>query len=675
MRRIFLFVACCIFFTVARAQPALSDDARSQRSVLDSLLRIVGLQHEDTNEVNALASLAYLYSSFDSAIMYGERGIALAKSLGYKKGEADCLFICGGRFGVVGNYSQSVYYILRALELFEEQNNFSGIADSKLLLQGTYREIGDINNALSYALSGAALSESNRLVSRYDYPGHHLAPLFFGEIAKTYLDRNQIDSSLIYVNKALGQNELFGGVTWNFPLYLLGRIQLSQKNFPAALKSFKTALPLAVANGFPWDTLQIFTGLAKYYLQTGKPDSTIYYSKDVIKNRSSGETSYVQETIDDLASAYKMKGEKDSAIRYIEFRDFYWDSISNNKKLQDVQSLAFNMKFKQQELASAQKRYQEQLRFYFMAAGLLIILLVAVFLWRHNRQRQKAFTILQQQKNETEQQKLKTEDALRELKDTQTQLIQSEKMASLGVLTSGIAHEIQNPLNFVNNFSEVNTELLSELDEEIKKGDIRSSKSIADEIRRNEEKINLHGRRADAIVKAMLQHARPATGSKEPADINQLAEEYLRLSYLGIRTRDKSFQCDIKTEFDPEIGNIYMIPEDIGRVLVNIFNNAFFAMKEKSRQGLHSYKPEIMVRTKKINQVVEIRVKDNGTGVPQNIREKIFQPFFTTKPPGQGTGLGLSLSYDVVRAHGGELRLESEEGRYSEFIIDLPVSG
>jgi two-component system, NtrC family, sensor kinase len=675
MKRVFMFVGYCFLFTVANAQRAGDANSPVQNAIRDSLFRIVNLQKEDTNEVKALAALARQSDSPDSGIIYGERGVVLAKLLHYKTGEAECLFMCSANFGFMGNQSQCIYYALRALELYEELKNYRGAAEAKLILQGTYRDIGDNDNALAFSLSGAELSAEHNLISLYGYPGHHLAPLYYGEIAKSYLDRNQIDSSLIYTKKALDQNELFGGVTWNFPLYLLGRIQLVQKNYPAALKTFETALPLAVTNGFPWDTLQIFTGLAKYYLQTGKPDSTIYYSKDVIRNRNTGETTYVLETIDDLASAYKMKGEKDSVIRYIEFRDFYWDSISNNKKLQDAQNLAFNMKFKQQELASAQKRYQEQLRFYFMAAGLLIILLVAVFLWRHNRQRQKAFAILQQQKNETEQQKLKTEDALRELKDTQTQLIQSEKMASLGVLTSGIAHEIQNPLNFVNNFSEVNTELLNELDDEIQKGNIKSSKSIAEEIRKNEEKINLHGKRADSIVKSMLQHSRPATGKKESANINQLTEEYLRLSYLGIRSKDKSFQANMKTDFDPEAGKIDLIPEDIGRLLVNIFNNAFYAMQEKSRSMGDSYEPELRVSTKKMGNIVEIRVKDNGTGIPQHIQEKIFQPFFTTKPPGQGTGLGLSLSYDVIKAHGGEFRLESEEGSHAEFIIDLPVSG
>ncbi len=674
MKRTGLFFFMWIIVSAASAQREAAAERARVVALRDSLSSIINLQKEDTNEVNALAEIAYLHSSPDSGLIYGERGIALARSLHDEKGEADCLYACGFLFGSLGNYSQCIYYTLRALEIFEKLQDFRAIAEVKLILQGTYRDLGDSESALAYALSGEELAESHNLISKYNFPGHRMAPLFLAEIAKTYLDMNQIDSSLFFTKKAIQQNELFQNTVWNFPLYLMGRIQLARGNYPEASKIFRQALSLAVSNHFPWDTLQIFSGLAKYYLLTGKPDSAIYYSKIVIRNRNDGETSYVLETIDDLASAYKLKGEKDSAIRYIEFRDFYWDSISSSKKLRDIQNLAFNLKLKHQESIATQKRYQEQLRFYFLAAGSLIILLVAVFLWRNVRQRQKAYALLQQQKNETEQQKLKTEKALGELKDTQTQLIQSEKMASLGVLTSGIAHEIQNPLNFVNNFSEVNTELIRELQEEMNKGNLEDAKTIADEIGKNEGKINQHGKRADAIVKAMLQHARPTTGNKEPTDINQLTEEYLRLAFLGMRTKEKSFHATIQTDFDPSIGNIDIVPGEIGRVLLNVFNNAFYAMNEMSGISSSSYEPTISVITRKLTHSVEIRVKDNGTGIPQNTQNKIFQPFFTTKSPGQGTGLGLSLSYDIIKAHGGDIKLETREGVYTEFTIILPIN-
>jgi signal transduction histidine kinase len=267
--------------------------------------------------------------------------------------------------------------------------------------------------------------------------------------------------------------------------------------------------------------------------------------------------------------------------------------------------------------------------------------------------------------------------SLEELKSTQSQLIQSEKMASLGELTAGIAHEIQNPLNFVNNFSEVNTELIDELGQEADKGNLDEVKAIAKDIKENEQKINHHGKRADAIVKGMLQHSRTSSGQKEPTDINALCDEYLRLAYHGLRAKDKSFNAKFETDFDNSIGKINIIPQDIGRVMLNLINNAFYAVAEKNASTSSAgqpYEPTVSVSTKKANGKVEIRVADNGNGIPQKVLEKIFQPFFTTKPTGQGTGLGLSLAYDIVKAHGGELKVETKEGEGSEFTVQLPLS-
>jgi len=263
---------------------------------------------------------------------------------------------------------------------------------------------------------------------------------------------------------------------------------------------------------------------------------------------------------------------------------------------------------------------------------------------------------------------------LEDLKATQAQLIQSEKMASLGELTAGIAHEIQNPLNFVNNFSEVSNELIDEMTEQLEKGNTEDAKAIANEVKMSLEKINFHGKRADGIVKSMLQHSRTSSNKKEPTDINALADEYLRLAYHGMRAKDKSFNSAMKTDYDENIGLIKIISQDIGRVILNLITNAFYAVTEKNKLKLDGYEPTITVTTKKINDKVVVRVKDNGTGISQKALEKIFQPFFTTKPTGQGTGLGLSLSYDIVtKGHGGELKVETKEGEYTEFSIILSV--
>jgi len=268
------------------------------------------------------------------------------------------------------------------------------------------------------------------------------------------------------------------------------------------------------------------------------------------------------------------------------------------------------------------------------------------------------------------------EVSLHNLEATQSQLIQSEKMASLGELTAGIAHEIQNPLNFVNNFSEVNTELLSEMKEAISKGNLQSATELANDVMGNQEKINYHGKRADGIVKSMLQHSRASTGQKELTDINMLCEEYIRLAYHGFRAKDKSFNAGpmnigIETTFDRDLPKINIVPQDIGRVMLNVINNAFYALSDKRSSGLPDYTPLLSLSTKNLSDSIEIIVRDNGSGIPESIREKIFQPFFTTKPTGKGTGLGLSLSYDIIKAHGGSMKVGSIVDD-TVFTITLP---
>lgn len=339
------------------------------------------------------------------------------------------------------------------------------------------------------------------------------------------------------------------------------------------------------------------------------------------------------------------------------------------------------------------------------AKGFAIVWLVAMFII--NRRQRKALAAEQLKAAEKEKeyqrtQELKAElerqvsertlelteqkqsllNTLNELKSTQTQLIQSEKMASLGELTAGIAHEIQNPLNFVNNFSEVSHELIDEMYSELDQGDISEAKAIAEDIKRNLEKINHHGKRADAIVKGMLLHSRNRSGIKELTNINDLADEYLRLSYHGLRAKDKKFNSDFQTNFDPDIPLLNVVPQDVGRVFLNLVNNAFYAVNERKASGEEGYEPTVNINTKKLENSVEIKVRDNGFGIPEEVLDKIFQPFFTTKPTGEGTGLGLSMSYDIItKGHGGQIKVTSKTGKglpsseaVTEFTIVLPIN-
>ncbi len=323
------------------------------------------------------------------------------------------------------------------------------------------------------------------------------------------------------------------------------------------------------------------------------------------------------------------------------------------------------------------------------AITLGIIALGGLIRWFVDIRSKRLKTVNQQLEQKVRSRTEELNRSLEELKTTQTQLIQREKMASLGELTAGIAHEIQNPLNFVNNFSEVNQELIEDLKSEILAGKTDSAIQLANDLAGNEEKINHHGKRADAIVKGMLQHSRSSAGQKEPTDVNAMADEYLRLAYHGLRAKDKSFNVTLNTEYDPAVGKLNMVSQDIGRVLLNLYNNAFFAVQTKGNTYHHSgedavadeqkkegntvYNPVVNVRTERLNGMVKITVKDNGNGIPEKIKDKIFQPFFTTKPTGQGTGLGLSLSYDIVKAHGGEIVVNSKEGEGAEFQLVFHV--
>jgi signal transduction histidine kinase len=276
---------------------------------------------------------------------------------------------------------------------------------------------------------------------------------------------------------------------------------------------------------------------------------------------------------------------------------------------------------------------------------------------------------------QVEERTVELRQSLENLKTTQTQLVQAEKMASLGELTAGIAHEIQNPLNFVNNFSDLNAELLDELQQELDNGNTEEAIKLIHDLKENEKKITHHGKRADAIVKGMLQHSRSGNGQKEPTDINALCDEYLRLAYHGLRAKDKSFNAQLDTHFDASIGKINAVPQDLGRVLLNLFTNAFYSVMQKKKQQGAEFEPVVSVHTSKSSNKVEIQVRDNGNGIPQKILDKIYQPFFTTKPTGEGTGLGLSMSYDIItKGHNGELKVESKENEGATFIIQLPIS-
>ena len=466
------------------------------------------------------------------------------------------------------------------------------------------------------------------------------------------------------------------------------RMDSLPKAFHYAYVSRRIADSISDSDGIAW----IDGILGRAFLRQGRIDSAIWFGLEGYnRSRKSGGIEFARDNAEVLGRAYAAKKDFKNAYEYYKVYIIYRDSMLNSQLSNKANVMQYNydLEKKQAEIAVLSKDRELQLyavrrqRLLLLVTiiGLFLILGIMVLLIRNNRHRRRAYALLEKQKLEIQEQRDQTNQALSELQATQAQLVQSEKMASLGELTAGIAHEIQNPLNFVNNFSDVSVELIDELREgplaRIEGPAKEECEALLGDISQNLEKISYHGRRADAIVKGMLHHSRN-NSQKELTDINALADEYMRLSYHGLRAKDKSFNAVTETSFAPGLPNIYVIPQDIGRVLLNLFTNAFYSVAEKKKRVGEGYQPTVTVTTSaatlKGRRFIEITVHDNGLGIPQRILDKIYQPFFTTKPTGQGTGLGLSMSYDIVtKSHQGEIKVDTREGEYASFIIQLPV--
>jgi len=638
----------------------------------DSLKNLLAAAKEDTTRIILLSKLCNELARFDpdSAIQLAQDGLKLAKQIHYFKGEVYLTWGLGVAWGNVGDYSTAIKLYLSNLEYVDTTNDRGLKGRYYAELTNFYRDLGDYSESLKYANKNIE-SAKEFLLPRDSC--RFCRGLFLLK-ASVYLEMRQLDSARKYIHEAFSYpitNQK--GIDAAIYTYA-ARIQAELKNYDTALQLYRQSI-----QGF-LQLKHIYRGLASTYNYMAVlfdsmklRDSALFYlHKSLAISQPKNFAKEILET-DLLLSKLYERYDTDSALYYHKQAMITKDILYNQEKQRQLLNYKFNLEFQQQEAQNAQAQYRNRIKIYALLATAGVLLAIGLILLYYNDRRKKAYALLQKQKQETDIQKAKTEQTLEELKSTQAQLIQSEKMASLGELTAGIAHEIQNPLNFVNNFSEVNKELVDELQQELKTGKVDDAIAISNDIKENEEKILHHGKRADAIVKGMLQHSRVSTGQKEPTDINALADEYLRLSYHGMRAKDKSFNATLETHFETSIEKINVVPQDIGRVLLNLFNNAFYSVMQKKKEANGPYEPTVSVCTKKLDGKVEIHVKDNGVGIPQKVVDKIFQPFFTTKPAGQGTGLGLSLSYDIIKAHGGEIKVETKESEGAEFIIQLPI--
>jgi two-component system NtrC family sensor kinase len=554
----------------------------------------------------------------------------------------------------ISRVNRNTFYLRRFLE-------FAGLA---------YALNNDIHEALNYSLKAVSVAEEARdttgLINTLSNVETDYADLKKSDSA-LYYARRELMLSIHYSKSNMRQLEAqaFGD---------MGEAMNSANQPDSSLKYFRKVLAIEKVQGESKDP-EMLNIMTKLFLKKGQPDSAAKFGLESYKLLLlTKRWDLLANACAALSKVYEGRDDKKS-LYYLKALIAANDSSRSNINSAQFQLIKDKDQQYDQELLDAREKFNGRVRLYTVAGTALVLMLIGIILWRNYRRQKQNNFLLNKQKEEIAAQRDNLGITLEKLKTTQTQLIQSEKMASLGELTAGIAHEIQNPLNFVNNFSEVNKEMIDELKEELKGGNIDEAIAIADDIGQNEEKINHHGKRADAIVKGMLEHSRTNTGQKEPTDINALADEYLRLSYHGLRAKDKNFNAELVTNFDESLLKVNLIPQDIGRVLLNLFNNAFYAVNQKKKTAGDDYKPEVEVSTSVDKTSIRISVKDNGNGIPDAITDKIMQPFFTTKPTGEGTGLGLSLAYDmVVKGHGGSIQVNSEEREGSEFIILLPTN-
>ena len=617
----------------------------------------------DTTQVSLLSDIGDQYTSvgkYDSALYYFFKSLNKAEKITEKKYSMRILSLIADLYLLQKKTEPALMFATKALKLAEEEKDPIKIYKIQSQIGLIYFNEGKYDQSLEYALKNLAImprvTEKEIIVDAYM------------RMADVYKGLSKYDSAIRYENKAIEVAKTMDNkAALAMCINNLGTIHQVNRNQEEALKNFLLAFSMIDTMQISFGKVLLLMNISGEYSNIGNLDKSLEYAKKAMgESKVSNDKEWQKETIMQIATIYANKKQYKEAYEYFIEYDHLKDSLNTSEsqnKLFELQSRYENdQKEKQIELLKKTAKLNTTLKNVFIAGSVLLIIIVILIARQYRIKKKSELSI--NKKN------IELSETLNDLRSTQAQLIQSEKMASLGELTAGIAHEIQNPLNFVNNFSDVNKELLLEMNSEIGKGNYDEVRTLAKDIADNEEKINHHGKRADAIVKGMLQHSRSNIGVKEPTDINTLADEYLRLSYHGLRAKDKSFNAKFETDFDNSIGKVNIIPQDIGRVILNLINNAFYAVNEK--QNLNGFEPKVIISTSKHNSKVEIKVADNGNGIPKKVLDKIFQPFFTTKPTGQGTGLGLSLSYDIVKAHGGEIKVNTKENEGTEFTIVLP---
>lgn len=650
MNRVFLFIILFFeFIPVTHGQVSV-DQIKTFKQRLSSA------SHDRVRARLALGlAYGYRFSNIDSSLVYTDLAIDIARRLKSKLLEAKILSLKGATLLEAGRLPESLGYQFEALRLAEELNdkNIRGFALNGI--GNIYMELGDYRKANEYYW------ESSKFFKKIGDVGMYHNEL--SNIGNIY-ELLQIPDSALYFQNLAYESSLLTDNRINYTrpeiMFRMGNAYKLNGDLVKAMEFYKKGI---IEAGIDNDIRNLAMNnlfLARLFYENGMIDSAINYSHHAIQAGNIVSFRKVLHDASILLSDIHRNGKNyDSAYQYLIKANIEKDSLTGTRKFQQLERIILDEQERLRKDTARRIAAENRQKQYALSVGVFVFLIVATILYRNNKHKQRTNREL--------------EKTLQNLKSTQSLLVQSEKMASLGELTAGIAHEIQNPLNFVNNFSAVSKELLEEMMSEIDQGNNDSVKLLAGDVIQNLDKIEHHGKRADSIVKGMLQHSRSGSGLPEPTDINQMTDEYLRLAFHGFRSKDNSFTASMKTDYDDKVGFADVVKQDIGRVVLNLFTNAFYAVNEKKKSGIGNFDPNVSVKTQNTGAYIIITIADNGNGIPANILEKIFQPFFTTKPTGQGTGLGLSLSYDIMKAHGGELNVHSNPGQGSEFIITIPT--
>ncbi|AEI46724.1 tetratricopeptide repeat-containing sensor histidine kinase [Runella slithyformis] len=662
-----------LFLNTSFSQPTVSP------LLADSLKRELTQAKEDTNKVLLLVRLTQCYTSLntDIALQYARLGKDLANRLDYAQGKIRCAIAEGFILAHTNEYVSGLAVLIEAQRFSDK----FGTPSEKAAILANIAYIYAMNK--DYVKAKHYLNEVN-LVQKI--PPVSDIQLTLGII---YKEMNRLETAIFYLRRAytIGLNNQLPTYLIS-SAYFLGTAYAASGKTDSAVAYYRKSIEWAELFNIRHAGARAYQGLAQICKNNNQLDSAVIYSQKALNEN--GNHAYRWSTVIEastlLSQVYEQKNDLRAAFHYFKLAMAAKDSLGIQEKNSQIRKLAYEEHEREirtkRRIEANKEAFQNQLKIYALSGLLGGLVLLAFLLYRNNRQKQKANTLLHRQKEEIIHQRQKAEKALSELKSMQAQLVQSEKLASLGELTAGIAHEIQNPLNFVTNFSELSIELAKELKEERLKlkedRDEELENELVDDLIQNQEKINHHGKRASSIVKGMLEHSRTGTGERQLTDINQLADEYLRLSYHGLRAKDSKFNSAYEFISDENLPEMNVVPQDMGRVLLNLINNSFYAVQEqskrKTKQGISDYKPTVIVRTKAEKDQIIITVTDNGTGMPEEVQSKIFQPFFTTKPAGEGTGLGLSLAYDIVtKGHSGTLEVESKEDEGTTFTLKLPI--